>query len=299
VTSPAAGATVSGTVDLNANASDNVGVTAVQLRVDGATIADDTSAPYSIPWDSRGVANGNHSITAVARDAAGNTRTSDPVSIVVNNTATPPPTGLVAAYAFDEGAGASVADRSGTGNGGSLAGPTWTAAGRFGSALNFDGVDDRVVVADANSLDLTTGMTLEAWVRPTAAGGVWRTVVAKNAPGSIAYNLYANRNTNRPAVEVNLTGRLRTTNGAAQLPLNTWSHVAATYDGANLRLFVNGTQVGTAAFTGSLLTSTGELWIGGNSAWSEWFAGSIDEGRVYNRALTAAQIASDMAAPLP
>jgi glucose/arabinose dehydrogenase len=299
VTAPAAGATVSGSVTLSATAADNVGVASVQFKVDGATIADDTSSPYSISWDSRGVANGPHDITAVARDAAGNPRTSDVVSITVDNTAVPPPSGLVAAYAFDESAGGSVVDRSGTGNGGTLAGATWTASGRYGSALNFDGVDDRVVVADANSLDLTNGMTLEAWVRPTAAGGVWRTVVAKNAPGTIAYNLYANRNTNRPAIEVNLGGRLRTTNGVTQLPLNTWSHVAATYDGANLRMFVDGAQVATAAFTGSLLTSTGELWIGGNSVWSEWFAGSIDEVRVYNRALTAAQIASDMAAPLP
>jgi hypothetical protein len=284
---------------VSASASDNVGVAGVEFRVNGTTIADDTSAPYSISWDSRGIANGQHDITARARDAAGNARSSEPVWITVNNTATPPPSGLVAAYAFDESTGTTVADRSGTGNTGTLAGPTWAATGRFGSALNFDGVDDRVVVADANSLDLTTGMTLEAWVRPTAAGGVWRTVVAKNAPGTIAYNLYANRNTNRPAIEVNLGGRLRTTNGTAQLPLNTWSHVAATYDGANLRLFVNGAQVATAAFTGSLLTSAGELWIGGNSVWSEWFAGSIDEVRVYNRALTAAQIAADMAAPLP
>jgi glucose/arabinose dehydrogenase len=298
ITAPTAGATVSGSVTVSATATDNVGVADVQFLVDGTAIADDTSAPYSIAWDSRGVPNGAHDITAIARDAAGNPRTSEAVRMTVDNAATPPPTGLVAAYGFDEGAGTSAGDRSGTGNGGTLTGPAWTTTGRFGSALNFDGVDDRVVVADANSLDLTTGMTLEAWVRPTAAGGVWRSVVAKNGAGTVAYDLYANRNTNRPAVEVNLGGRLRITNGTAQLPLDTWSHMAATYDGTNLRLFVNGTQVATAAFTGSLLTSTGELWIGGNAAWSEWFAGTIDEVRVYNRPLTEAQIQADMAAPV-
>jgi hypothetical protein len=272
-------------------------VSGVQFKVDGTTIADDTSAPYSIQWDSRGVANGARTITATARDAVGNAHTSDAVGITVNNTATPPPTGLVAAYGFEESTGTTVADRSGTGNTGTLTGPAWTATGRFGSALNFDGVDDRVVIADANSLDLTTGMTLEAWVRPTAAGGVWRSAVAKNGTGTVAYNLYANRNTNRPAVEIN-NGGLRIANGTAQLPLNTWSHIAGTYDGTTLRLYVNGTQVGTGTFTGSLLTTTGQLWIGGNAVWSEWFAGTIDEVRVYNRVLTAAQIQSDMAAPV-
>jgi hypothetical protein len=91
---------------------------------------------------------------------------------------------------------------------------------------------------------------------------------------------------------------LRTVNGTAQLPLNTWSHLAATYDGTALRLFVNGTQAGTGTYAGSLATSTGELWIGGNRVWNEWFAGSLDEVRVYNRPLTAAQIQADMAAPV-
>jgi glucose/arabinose dehydrogenase len=298
VTAPAAGATVSGTVTISATATDDVGVAGVEFKVDGTTIADDTSAPYSVPWDSRGSSNGARDITAVARDAAGNPRTSAAVQVTVDNSAAPPPPGLVAAYGFDESTGTSVADRSGTGNTGTLTGPAWTTSGHFGSALSFDGIDDRVVVADANSLDLTTGMTLEAWVRPTAAGGVWRSVVAKNGTGTVAYNLYANRNTNRPAAEMNIGGSLRIANGTAQLALNAWSHVAATYDGTTIRLYVNGTQVGTGAFAGSLLSTTGQLWIGGNAVWSEWFAGTIDDVRVYNRALTAAQIQADMSAPV-
>src|SRR5690242_17396442 len=75
--------------------------------------------------------------------------------------------GLVGAWGFDEAGGAVVADASGTGNAGTIAGATRTAAGRFGGALAFDGVNDLVTVADASSLDLTTAMTLEAWVYPT------------------------------------------------------------------------------------------------------------------------------------
>src|SRR6185369_4331245 len=61
VTSPSAGASVTGTVALAANASDNVGVTGVQFRLDGANIgAEDTSAPYTYAWDSLATANGSH-----------------------------------------------------------------------------------------------------------------------------------------------------------------------------------------------------------------------------------------------
>ncbi len=84
----------------------------------------------------------------------------------------------------------------------------------------------------------------------------------------------------------------------ASLPLNTWTHLTVTYDGTTLRLYVNGTQVGSRAMTGALLTSTGALRIGGNSIWGEFFQGRIDEIRVYNRALSAAEILADMNTPV-
>jgi hypothetical protein len=86
ITAPASGATVSGTTLLSANASDDVAVTGVQFKLNGANIgAEDTTAPYSIAWNSAAVANGSHVITAVARDGAGNTTTSAAVTVTVNN----------------------------------------------------------------------------------------------------------------------------------------------------------------------------------------------------------------------
>ena len=91
LTAPAAG-TVTGTVTVSANASDNIGVAGVTFMLDGSSIAaEDTTSPYSINWDSTTAANGTHTLTAVARDAAGNTATSAPVSITVSNAAAPPP----------------------------------------------------------------------------------------------------------------------------------------------------------------------------------------------------------------
>ena len=91
VTAPAPGSTVSGTVTVTASASDAVGVTRVEFLVDGALLATDTTAPYSAAWDTTAVANGAHTLTSRAFDAAGNAGTSGPVSVTVSN-GTPPPT---------------------------------------------------------------------------------------------------------------------------------------------------------------------------------------------------------------
>jgi glutamine amidotransferase PdxT len=87
ISSPAAGATVSGaSVVVSANAADNVGVAGVQFKVDGVSIgAEDTTAPYSVPWNSTTASNGTHTLTAVARDAAGNQKVTAAVTVTVNN----------------------------------------------------------------------------------------------------------------------------------------------------------------------------------------------------------------------
>jgi hypothetical protein len=84
ITSPSSGATVGGVITVTANASDNVGVVGVQFRVDGANLgAEDTSAPYSVSWDTGTATPGTHSLTAIARDAVNNTATSTAVSVTV------------------------------------------------------------------------------------------------------------------------------------------------------------------------------------------------------------------------
>jgi outer membrane protein assembly factor BamB len=92
LTAPADGSTVSGTVAVVASASDNVGVVGVQFRLDGVALgAEDLVAPYSVSWDSTTASAGSHVLTAVARDAAGNSTTSAAVSVTVDNGPPPPP----------------------------------------------------------------------------------------------------------------------------------------------------------------------------------------------------------------
>jgi hypothetical protein len=84
VTAPA---TVTGTVTVSASATDNIGVVGVRFRLDGADLAvEDTSAPYSATWNTTTATNGTHALTAVARDAAGNTTTSTGLTVTVANT---------------------------------------------------------------------------------------------------------------------------------------------------------------------------------------------------------------------
>ena len=130
-------------VTASATASDNVGVTGVRFKLDGANLgAEDTTAPYS-------------STTAT------------------NSSVFSRP---VAAYNFEEASGSKVIDASGQGNHGTRSGNSRITQGRFGKALSFDGLNDWVTVNDAASLDLTTGMTVEAWVYPTESMTGWRTL---------------------------------------------------------------------------------------------------------------------------
>jgi hypothetical protein len=297
MTAPAGGSMASWTLPVSAIASDDVGVASVQFTVDGAAVGSaDTSAPFTIQWNSSTVPNGLHAISAVARDAAGNLTAATAVMVDVSNTQ-PSPNGLVAAYSFNEAAGVSTLDASGNSNTGTIANATRSTAGKFGNALLFNGTSARVNVPDAASLDLTTGMTLEAWVRPSALAS-WRTVILKETTGGLAFSLYAHTTGSRPEGYVHVTTDTAAS-GTSALALNTWTHLSVSYDGVTIRLYVNGVQVGSRALTGPIATSTGALRIGGNAVWGEYFKGLIDEVRVYNRALSAGEIQLDMVTPIP
>ncbi len=193
------------------------------------------------------------------------------------------PSGPVGAWGFDEPRGKTVSDSSGTGNAGRISGAVRTR-GRFGGGLSFDGRNDWVTVGDDASLDLTRAMTLEAWVRPAARGA--RSVLVKERGNRLSYGLYG-----RPSAHVFTTAEqaLR----GSRLRLGRWSHLAMTWNGRTLRVYVNGAQVAAHALTGEAAGSSGPLRIGGNAIWPEFFKGVIDEVRVYDRALSAGEVARD------
>jgi hypothetical protein len=95
ITAPANGATVTGLVSLSASASDNVGVTSVEFRVDGVYVGSDTSAPYEALWGSDAYTTATHTVSVIARDAAGNTATAS-VTVLVQRQSPAPGSGIAA-----------------------------------------------------------------------------------------------------------------------------------------------------------------------------------------------------------
>jgi hypothetical protein len=240
---------------------------------------------------------GSHTFSVRATDAASNT---DATAAFETWTVTPPPT-QVLAYNFNEGTGTTTADAWGTHTGtlGNSSGtrPAWTT-GYYSGALDFDGSNDFVSTPDANDLDLNH-FTLMAWVRPTALGTTWRTIIFKSGVTREEYALYVSAGNGKPSVwaadpsggptdEVGV-------NCSTSASTNTWTHIAGTYDGSNLKVYKDGVLCGTQALTGVIPASTGDLKIGNSgSVYPEKLAGKIDAVKIFDGAMTQTQIAAEM-----
>jgi len=189
-------------------------------------------------------------------------------------------------WKFDDGSGSVAVDASSNGNTGSLTNaPTWTL-GKIGGAIQLDGVSQDVRVADSPSLSITgTGLTVATWIYPTATqpGALlhkdYHYSVFRSADGSITYADSA-------------LWSYAAVGSYGQTPLNTWSHVVVTYDGSTIRFYVNGQPVGSVPHTGALTDTANPLYIGSYAGASYRFAGKVDEARVYNRALSAQEVAN-------
>jgi hypothetical protein len=279
-------------------ATDNVGVTDYRVeRCNGTCTTEGfvkIAAPTGTTFTDSGLSpNTTYSYIVRAEDAASNLGPySNPVTVTTLSSIPE----LVAAYSFDEGSGSTVTDLSGKGNNGTISNATWVTGGKYGKALQFNGTNAKVVIPDSATLRLSNAMTLEAWVNPTAVSAAWRDVIYK---GNDNYYLMGTTDQGgMPGVGGTFGGANANLFGTAMLPLNTWTHLAATYDGSILRLYVNGTQVATQAQSGLLTQSANPLEIGGDSIFGQYFAGLIDEVRVYNIALAPSQILADVATPL-
>ena len=205
---------------------------------------------------------------------------------------------LVLALSLDAGSGTQVLDSSGSGNHGNFGlGVSWDNAGKYGKALSFDGTG-AVTIPNSTSLDLTSAMTVEAWVYATTAFDLFKAIVVKN----YTYYLYAFAELGFcPASQAAVAGFSSTQPNFVcdvnSLPVNTWTHLAVTFDGATLTYYRGGDIVSTTNPGAAMKSGNGTLQIGG-SQFGEYFQGKIDEVRVYNYARTQAQIQSDMNTPL-
>jgi hypothetical protein len=178
--------------------------------------------------------------------------------------------------------------------------------GKVGQAF----VNPRIIVPDSLSLHITNAITLQAWVNPTVVSGVTPyTIISKvesPLPGTGSQSSFWFGTTNNGLLYflVSGTGSQRTNTALAGpvLPLNQWSFVVATYDGAALRLYVNGTLASQRGYSGGIFPGNQNLGIGGVPPASPFtalgfpFSGSIDEVCIYSRALTDSEVGDIYAA---
>ena len=195
--------------------------------------------------------------------------------------------GLVGYWSFDEGRGTQASDLSGNGNDGTLTGnPLW-GMGKLRGGLQLDG-SSRVNVP---SFDLVATETVSAWVYPTQTQS--SKIIGKHTNATDIQGTLGISN-GRPTFEVTINTVYRNLLGPDALPLNSWSFVSGTFDGATIRLYVNGQEVQSVSQTG-VPTTNGLSWSigslhGGTMAGA--LVGSIDEARIYNRALSESEVQS-------
>jgi hypothetical protein len=201
---------------------------------------------------------------------------------------------------MSEGSGASVQDTSGNGHTGTIAGATWTTAGKYGAALSFDGVNDAVTVPDSPSLDLGSRGTMAAWVKLTALNR-WHSVLAKGSANNDAAHNYALEVTNTNVVRCILGNgsAAQVLDSSSTVGANQFVHLACTWDGSTVWLYINGTLNRTAPQSVTPAGNAAALLLGKFGGNADWLRGSIDEVRLYNRDLVAAEILTDMNTPIP
>jgi hypothetical protein len=172
-------------------------------------------------------------------------------------------------------------------------GTTYSAA-QVSQGFSFDGSNDYIEIPNAPDLNPTAAITLEAWIYQTDHQYTNAPIFSKDNTSSSRQYLLNVTDTGkfRAHVWTDDTG-LGYCNSSTTVDLNTWYHVAMTYDHTNLTLYVNGVADGSAAVEGNLLTSTEPLRLGGSysGGWGNYkFAGLIDEPTIYRRALTSTEI---------
>lgn len=213
---------------------------------------------------------------------------------VTNDTLTE---GLVGHWTFDgnETQGTVVVDRSGNGNNGTRVGAPQNTEGRFGQALRFNGTSNFVSIPNTPSLRPTTAITVSAWIK-TLPKNLYPFIVSKKYDTDFeSYGLsdFTDVGTNIGfCIKWGAMGNEYTCSGVASESLgfwnDSWVHVVGTYDKSFLRIYVNGGEVGSGTpetrdiFYG---TSPDNIFIGSFDAAKGFFSGSIDDVRIYNRAL--------------
>ena len=206
---------------------------------------------------------------------------------------------LAGEWRFEEGAGGVAVDSSGNENNGIIHSGSWTEEGQVGTALEFDGLDDYVSIPNSPTLNPADEITISAWVNPGVipqAG--WNKIIAKPYTNSAyPWQQYAlTLHDNKFVFELNTEGTKDVIASTETVEPNTWYHVTGTYDGSEMRIYVNAALKGTLQKSGAIAAYPTDVHIGAgiySDAETEYITGTIDEVKIYSRALSAEEIKTD------
>lgn len=207
---------------------------------------------------------------------------------------------LVGWWRFNEAGGTTASDSSGSGNTGTLNDFDFNASSgwfngtdcKYGGCLKFDGVDDDVTVTHSSSL-LIDKITVSAWINYNATPDeYWQTIVEKNwvLDSSFWFGLNFTEGNRILMLGIKNDTGDRVDVYTPALDYGRWYYVAGTYDGSKIKAYINGTLINETNQTG-LISNTDTLVIGAHNGPSSLFNGTIDNVKVFNRTLTASEIA--------
>jgi hypothetical protein len=164
-------------------------------------------------------------------------------------------------------------------------GPTFSSAN--GGSIVFDGVDDRVNCSGVSpTLDITSQITMIAWVNPSAVGSSYQGVFLRQTQGDYELWMFGNK----LMYGLKIGGVIYRNAGSTVLSTNNWYMLAWTYNGSTVQTYVNSVADLTVARTGSIDTSNSIVYIGYSGYASEYFTGRISICQLYNKALSPAEI---------
>ena len=210
-------------------------------------------------------------------------------------------TGLVGYWTFDEGNGSTASDQSGNGNAGTWngSGSHW-ATGKVGSAGQFNGTNDYVGVAASVSIQGISSYTVAAWINMALPGTNYNPIFCKESGVDVSDIVIDDSGS---GVSDRITFSHNNGNGGTPssgeaytnpaIPANVWAHIAVTYSGGTVSVFINGALLRTFTGVNSPLTNNSPVDIGRmlySGGYRHFFSGKMDDMRLYNRALSAAEV---------
>lgn len=200
---------------------------------------------------------------------------------------------LVMLLSFDDISGDKVTDSSGKGNHATIKGAVTQGEGKIGKGGAFD-KNGHMEVAHNDSLNLQS-MTLMTWCKIAADTGDHQSAMEKGPAWAAGeYNMLPDYGNKVQLQIFDLPAACADTNEAGEVLDGKWHHVATTYDGSAIKLYVDAVLAGSRDCAGTLNTNTGPLFIGARGGTVRWTVGSYDEMAIFSRALTAAEIQAAM-----